>query len=152
MRVRFADYGASSLDVAIRVYALTNDWNEYFAVQEDVLLRIKDVVEDAGAGFAFPSQTLYLARDGGFDRERGEASEAEVARWRRRGALPFARMARARLDALQGTLDYPPRGSVEPAGEEVGWDDSAERLSAEPEDGREEEREEAARGEKRERV
>ena len=135
VRVRFADYGSSSLDIAIRVYALTNDWNEYFAVQEDILLRMKDLVEKAGSGFAFPSQTLYLARDGGLDEDAGAASEAEVDRWRRRGELPFPRLSRARLDALQGALDYPPRGSVEAAGEETGWEDSAERLSAAPEDG-----------------
>jgi MscS family membrane protein len=139
VRVRFSDYGASSLDIAIRIYALTNDWNEYFAVQEDVLLRMKRIVEDAGSGFAFPSQTLYLARDKGLDEESGAASEAEVNRWRRHGVLPFPRLSRARLDALQGTLDYPPRGSVEAAGEEAGWDDSAERLSAAPEDQGEEE-------------
>ena len=135
VRVRFADYGASSLDIAIRVYAMTNDWNEYFAVQEDVLLRMKDIVEKAGSGFAFPSQTLYLARDGGLDDDAGAKSEAAVDRWRRRSELPFPRLSRARLDALQGTLDYPPKGSVEAAGEETGWEESAERLSAAPDDG-----------------
>lgn len=134
VRVRFTDYGTSSLDIAIRIYALTNDWNEYFAVQEDVLLRVKKIVEGAGSGFAFPSQTLYLTRDKGLDQESGEASEAEVNRWRRHGVLPFPRLSRKRLDELQGTLDYPPRGSVEAAGEEAGWEDSAERLSAAPED------------------
>lgn len=139
VRVRFTDYGASSLDIALRVYALTNDWNEYFAVQEDVLLRVKRIVEGAGSGFAFPSQTLYLTRDKGLDHESGEASKAEVNRWRRNGVLPFPRLSRTRLDELQGTLDYPPRGSVEAAGEEAGWEDSAERLSAAPEDEREDE-------------
>jgi len=33
------------------------------SVREDVLLKIMDLVEACGTGFAFPSQTLYLARD-----------------------------------------------------------------------------------------
>jgi MscS family membrane protein len=148
VRVRFADYGSSSLDIAIRVYALTNDWNEYFAVQEDILLRMKDLVEKAGSGFAFPSQTLYLARDGGLDEDAGSASEAEVDRWRRRSELAFPRLSRARLDALQGTLDYPPKGSVEAAGEETGWEDSAERLSAAPDD----DEEDQTKGDRQEKV
>ncbi len=130
VRVRFAGYGASSQDVAIRIYALTDDWNEYFAIQEDVLLRMKDIVEGAGTGFAFPSQTLYMTRDEGLDEARTETSEAEVARWRKGGRLPFPRLASARVRALSGTLDYPPRGSVEAHSEDQGWEDSAERLSA----------------------
>ena len=134
VRVRFSGYGESSQDIGIRIYALTGDWNEYFAIQEDVLLRMKDIVEGAGTGFAFPSQTLYMTRDGGLDEARGKASEAEVQRWRQRGRLPFPRLARARVDALSGTLDYPPRGSVEAQGEDAGWEESAERLSAAPEE------------------
>jgi len=67
MRVRFAGYGASSQDIEIRLYALTRNWNEYFAIQEDVMLRVGEIVEEAGTSFAFPSRTLYLGRDGGLD-------------------------------------------------------------------------------------
>ena len=42
VRVRFAGYGGSPLDIGIRIYALSEDWNDYFAIQEDVLLRMKD--------------------------------------------------------------------------------------------------------------
>ena len=38
VRIRFVGYGSSSLDIEIRVYALTNNWNEFFAIQEDGLL------------------------------------------------------------------------------------------------------------------
>jgi len=99
-----------------------------------VLLRIKDIVEGAGTVFAFPSQTLYMTRDGGLDEARGKASEAEMQRWIQRGRQPFPRLARARVDALSGTLDYPPWGSVEAQGEDAGWEDTTERLSAAPED------------------
>jgi len=37
---------------------------EFLAVQEDLLLRILDVVEKAGASVAFPSQTVYVRGSG----------------------------------------------------------------------------------------
>ena len=40
VRVRFAGFGASSLDVNIRIYLLTREWNEYYAVQEDVFFAL----------------------------------------------------------------------------------------------------------------
>ena len=76
VRVRFVGYGASSADVQIRVYALTREWNEFFAIREDVLLRVSEIVRESGTSLARPSQTLYFGRDGGGDEER---SESEVA-------------------------------------------------------------------------
>ena len=51
---------ASSADVQIRVYALTREWNEFFAVQEDVLLNVSEIVRKSGTSLALPSQTLYF--------------------------------------------------------------------------------------------
>jgi MscS family membrane protein len=65
LRVRFTTLGAYSLDVEVFAYVFAQDYPEYLAVQEDLLLRIMDIVEAAGTGFAFPSQTMYVARDGG---------------------------------------------------------------------------------------
>ncbi len=132
VRVRFAGYGDSSVDIEIRVYALTREWNEYFAIREDVLLRLSDIVRDAGSSFAFPSQTLYMGRDGGLDQELGREVVEEVKSWRRSGRFPFPRLAPERMDALEGTLDYPPRGSPERLSGDAQETDSAEPFSAEP--------------------
>jgi MscS family membrane protein len=64
-RVRFTRFGAYSLDVEILAYVKTSDFNEFLEVQQELFLRFMRVVEDAGTGFAFPSQTLYLGRDAG---------------------------------------------------------------------------------------
>jgi MscS family membrane protein len=133
VRVRFAGYGASSLDIGVRVYALTREWNEFHAIREDIFLRMKDIVEDSGSGFAFPSQTLYMGRDDGLDSERGESAIQEVQSWRRAGKLPFPRLAADKIAQLEGTLDYPPRGSVEIGHPEEEMPEVAERLSGEPE-------------------
>jgi MscS family membrane protein len=62
-RARFVRLGPSSLDVEIYSYVLTRNWEEFNAIREELLLRIMEIVETAGTGFAFPSQTLYLSRD-----------------------------------------------------------------------------------------
>ena len=133
-RVRFSGYGDSSQDITIRVYALTRDWNEYFAIQEDVLLRLADIVEESGTGFAFPSQTLYLGRDDGIDGERSDAVMATVEEWRATGQLPFPNMARDKREALIDTLDYPPRGSPDSRQVEVQGETAPEPLSMEESD------------------
>ncbi len=58
-RVRLVRLGAYSLDVEIFAYVITRDFNEFLAVQEELLLKIMDLVAAAGSDFAFPSQTIY---------------------------------------------------------------------------------------------
>ena len=131
VRVRFANFGASSLDLDIRIYAKTREWNDFFAIQEDILFRVKGVVESAGTGFAFPSQTIYFSRDGGLDAALGDVARQTVAAWRRNDKLPFPRFDDETLSRIDDTLDYPPIGSSEAAEREPS-NSGAERLSSEP--------------------
>jgi MscS family membrane protein len=132
VRVRFEGHGASSLDIQIRVYALTREWNEYFAIQEDVLLRVDEIVRESGTGFAFPSRTVYVRRDGGLDKARSEAVAQQVTAWRSSNRLPFPHLSPARIDELADTLDYPPRGSPGAHTTKSQAPEAAEPLSAEP--------------------
>ena len=125
VRVRFAGYGDSALKIDMRVYVETREWNDFFAVREDVFFRIYDIVTEAGSGFAFPSQTLYVGRDAGQDADRTEAAISAVEAWRASGRLPFPRMSAEEINGLEGTLDYPPRGSAGTSGADV----TAEPLS-----------------------
>jgi MscS family membrane protein len=111
-RVRFAGFGAHSLDVEVFAYVRTSGYDEYLAVAEDLNLRVLEAVARAGAAFAFPSQTTYLARAQAPDTARVRAAEEAVAAWRARGALPLPGFDAATIAGLAGTLDYPPRGSV----------------------------------------
>ena len=81
-RVRFISFGSSSLDLEVFAYAVTRDWNEFLGIQEDVLLRVMDIVEQSGTAFAFPSQTLYFTLDQGLDGQgtRRRSLGAPVAR------------------------------------------------------------------------
>jgi MscS family membrane protein len=63
-RVRFVGFGAYSLDFEIFAYLTTRDYDEYLELAEELLLRIAETVLENGAEFAFPSQTVYVGRDG----------------------------------------------------------------------------------------
>jgi MscS family membrane protein len=111
-RVRFVDFSTHSKNVEIFAYLRCSDENTFLAIKEDILLRIEDIVKEVGTGFAFPSQTLYLARDAGLDAERGRAAEAEVEKWRSSGKLPFPDFDDDERGRLQDVLDFPPKGSA----------------------------------------
>jgi MscS family membrane protein len=113
VRVRFTGFGESSLTIDIRAYVMTREWNDFFAVREDIYFRIFEIVGRSGTSFAFPSQTLYMRRDAGVDQTRTEEIENAVAEWRLAGQLPFPRLTPDEIARLKGTLDYPAKGSPE---------------------------------------
>jgi MscS family membrane protein len=63
LRVRFVGFGASSLDLEVSVLITTQEWEEFLGIQEEIYLHILDLVEESGTAIAFPSRSLYFARD-----------------------------------------------------------------------------------------
>jgi len=110
-RVRFLGYADYSKDIEIFCYLQCREQSEFLAIQEDVLLRIEDIIKGAGSGFAFPSQTAYLSRDSGLDIKRREEAESEVGHRRHTGKLPFPEFDEEEREQLEDILDYPPKGS-----------------------------------------
>ncbi|HEY1342437.1 MAG TPA: mechanosensitive ion channel family protein [Bryobacteraceae bacterium] len=60
-RVRLLRFGASSLDVELFAYIITDDYAPFLEIQEELLLRTMELVQGAGAQIALPSQRLYVA-------------------------------------------------------------------------------------------
>ena len=60
-RVNFIGVGASSLQLELFAYLFAHDYRGFLKRQEELLLRIMDVVERSGARIAYPSQTMYVA-------------------------------------------------------------------------------------------
>ena len=106
-RIRFASFDASSLSLEIFSYVLTREMAEFTAIREDLLLRIMAIVQKSGTDFAFPSQTLYLSRDAGLDKEKAAAAEQEVQQWRNQNSLPFPDFAPADKSMFRGSIVYP---------------------------------------------
>jgi len=113
LRARFIGFGATSLDIEVLAYVTTKDRAEFLGIQEDVLLRIMEIVGESGTGFAFPSQTLYLGRDDGLDANRTKEAEAHVRQWRDEGRLPFPNFSPEQIRELRSSVPYPPPGSPE---------------------------------------
>ena len=111
-RVRLLRFTPTGLDVELFAYVTTTDFEEFLAVQEDLLLRLMDTVEAGGTALAVPSQTTYLARHAGTDGEKGAEATRTVQAWRDRGELPFPDESPERKKALQGGIEYPPAGSA----------------------------------------
>jgi MscS family membrane protein len=77
-RVRFIRFGGSSLDLEVFTYVIGNDFLVFLEVQEELLLRIMDIIAGAGTGVALPSQITYLAKDRGSDAEKSRAAVEQV--------------------------------------------------------------------------
>ena len=113
-RVRFVRFGDSSLDLEVFAYVLLGELPRFLEVQEDLLLRIMDIVEAGGTGFAFPSTTTYFARDTGLDKDKTQQATATVQQWRDARELPFPNFRPAKIAAFDGKIEYPPPGSDVP--------------------------------------
>jgi MscS family membrane protein len=57
--VRFVGVGTYSLDIEVAAYVKTSDFDEFLAIQQDLLLRILQAVEQAGTRLAVPLQESF---------------------------------------------------------------------------------------------
>ena len=58
--VHFTDFQESALGVFCYFFTKTTNWGEYMTIRERINLQIMQIVEQNGAAFAFPSQSLYI--------------------------------------------------------------------------------------------
>jgi MscS family membrane protein len=59
--VRFVGVGAYSLDVEVVAYVTTSDYDEFLAIQQELLLKMLQAVEHAGTALAVPLQESFAA-------------------------------------------------------------------------------------------
>jgi MscS family membrane protein len=111
-RIRFVRFGGSSLDLEVFAYVLISDYAGFLEVQEDLLLRIMDIIEASGTGVAFPSSTTYLSRDSGLDDARTQKAIEAVGRWRQENELPFPNFRSVQISEFENRIEYPPADSA----------------------------------------
>ena len=58
--IRIDSFSDSSIDMLVQAFTVTNDWSEFLRIKEELAVSIKEIVESNDAGFAFPSQSLYV--------------------------------------------------------------------------------------------
>ncbi len=110
-RIRFVGFGENALNLEVFSYINTTSNDEFLEVQEDLLLRFMDIIEASGTGLAFPSQTIYFAKDQGVSKEKAAEAEGQVNKWREAGALQLPNFTSDAIRDLSGTIHYPPKGS-----------------------------------------
>ncbi len=53
-------FNASSIDIMVYCFTKTIKWAEWMEIKERFAYKIKEIVEDAGTSFAFPSTSVYV--------------------------------------------------------------------------------------------
>lgn len=61
--VKLTGFGDSSIDLLVSAYLRTADINRFLQMQNDLNLDLMDVMKQDGVDFAFPSTTVYLAKE-----------------------------------------------------------------------------------------
>ncbi len=77
LRVRLVEYGDYAIVIDVYANIKASNMDEFTSLQEELLYEIRSIVESSGADFAFPSSTVYLARDA--DTSDEPAIAAQVA-------------------------------------------------------------------------
>jgi MscS family membrane protein len=106
-RIRFIGYDNGALTLEVFCYVLTRDGAEFLTIQEDLLLRIMDIIQASGTSLAFPTRTVHLGRDPGLDKEKTETVSREVQQWRENRKLPFPDFASSDISEFSNSLPYP---------------------------------------------
>ena len=60
--VRIDKFAESSIDMYVRCFTKTNEWEKWLSVKERLAIQIKQIVEKNDAAFAFPSQSIYVEK------------------------------------------------------------------------------------------
>lgn len=112
--VRFTGITADALKVEITAYIEAVTFEISQEVQEDLLLRMMDIIEKSGTALAYPSQTLYMTKDTPVsDEKRNEVTET-VKKWKESNELQLPKFDPKRVEELKGSIKYPDKGSFNP--------------------------------------
>ncbi len=60
-------FNNSSIDIMLYCFTNTKVWGEWLDIKQDLAFKIKEIVEASGAGFAFPSMSIYPGPGTGTD-------------------------------------------------------------------------------------
>ncbi|WP_148253861.1 mechanosensitive ion channel family protein [Aidingimonas lacisalsi] len=115
--VNFQRFGDDDLELFVHAYTRTTDWAEHQDIQQDVLLRIADIIASHDAALAIPSREVHL-----HDMAQTQASGDTGSRGRPEGSIDEQRAASERPETPG--QDHSP-GSRPLRGDEPGADSPA---------------------------
>lgn len=109
--VRFTGITADALKVEITAYIKAATVEISQEVQEDILLRMMDIIAQSGTSLAYPSQTLYVARNTPLSAEKEAIVSETVKKWKENNELQLPKFDPKRAEELKGSIKYPDDGS-----------------------------------------
>ena len=60
--VKINEFAPSSIDILVRCFTKTNDYNKLVKAKDGLAIEIKKIIEKRRCSFAFPSQSLYIEK------------------------------------------------------------------------------------------
>ena len=60
--VKINEFAPSSIDILVRCFTKTNDYNKFVKAKDGLAVEIKKIIENRKCSFAFPSQSLYIEK------------------------------------------------------------------------------------------
>ena len=60
--VKINEFAPSSIDILVRCFTKTNDYNKFVKAKDGLAVEIKKIIEKRKCSFAFPSQSLYIEK------------------------------------------------------------------------------------------
>jgi MscS family membrane protein len=61
--VKIYEFSDSSINILVRCFTKTNDYNQLLEAKNELAVDIKEIVEKRGGAFAFPSQSIYVEKN-----------------------------------------------------------------------------------------
>ncbi|MCH9753499.1 MAG: mechanosensitive ion channel family protein [Alphaproteobacteria bacterium] len=59
--VNFEDFGESSVNFLLYTFTYTRNWVKFYAVRQDVMIKISDIIAKHKASIAYPTRTIEIA-------------------------------------------------------------------------------------------
>ncbi len=110
--IRLEDIQAATAVVRIEAGIMTQDFQTYLAIAEDLNLRIIELVHHNGAIFSGPGQVLQARDSHQASEEKMLEVNNKLAQWNNVQNLPFPDLTAEEKQRLKGSIEYPPSGSA----------------------------------------
>jgi MscS family membrane protein len=59
-RVRFVRFAESNLELEVVAYILAKDWDRFLEIQEELLMKIRVLIETTGVGLGYPARAIFF--------------------------------------------------------------------------------------------
>ena len=111
-KVRFTGFGESSVKIEIWAYVLAPGFDDFQEVQEDILLKMMDIIAQSGTALAYPARTLFVTDDKGIAEESAVEIKERVKQWKEDKDLQLPKFTPEAIEKLKGATSYPPEGAA----------------------------------------